>query len=130
MAVSRKKSGKKLKKGFILGGCLLLAILGLFLLSTPTSPEPTTREVNAMEVRENLQPASDAYMLAETTAERQAAARAIRSTKDGSRSVNPDTTAGLLTILRGVLWLTIVVLSWQIITLAFPVLQPRKAKMV
>ncbi len=129
MAVSKKKSGKNLKKGYILGGCLLLAVLGLFLLSTPTSPGPT-REVNQMELRENLQPASDAYMLAETTAERQAAARAIRSVKEGSRSVTPDTTAGLFTILRGVLWLTIVVLSWQIITLAYPVLQPRKAKMV
>jgi len=129
MAVNKMPNNKRMKTGLILGGCLLLAILGLFLLSTPTAHE-STGEVNQAELRQSLQPAADAYMLAETAEERQAAARTIRSTKEGSRSVHPNTTLEMYTMLRGILWLTIVLLSWNIITLAFPVLKPRKAKMV
>jgi len=130
MATNRKPLSRKKKQLLvILTGCLMLAVLGIVALPAGTDPQPV-RAANSDDMRQEMSGAADRYMLAETTEERQAAAREINSIRGGSRSVKPGSPLDTFTILRAVLLLTIVGLSYQIITVAFHVPKKRKTSMV
>ncbi len=89
--MKRKRKGKsrlgRKEQLLVLTGCLLLAFLALIALPQRVASEPQ-REVNDMEMRELLSEAADSYMLASTTAERQAAAREMRVIRARQRSSN------------------------------------------
>ena len=130
------KKSRKSKKGFfgrlqareqllILAGCLLLVILALLVIPKSTQNAKSTGS-NEIELHDQLSEAADAYMLADTPAERQAAARQIRTIKKGPRSA-PIDSAQTLTALRWLLIVTILVLAYRIFMLVLSELGLRKA---
>lgn len=130
------KKGPRSKKGFfgrlqareqllILAGCVLLVLLGLVVLpKAPTDISAPQR--SEIELRDELGEAADAYMLAGSTAERQAAARRIHSIKKGPRSISVSSVQ-TFTALRWLLIITILVLAFKIFMLVLSELGLRKA---
>lgn len=109
----------------ILAGCLVLAVIALIILPQDTS-SAANDERSELELRDQLSGAADAYMLAETTQQRQAAARKIRATKTGSRSVT-SSSSETFGALRWLLIITILVLAYRIILLVRAGVRLRKA---
>ena len=113
------------KQVLILIGRLLVAMIAL--IATPaylTTSQPV--QYNELELRARVSEAADDYMKGETVLERQAAARRIKSLREGGRSYNPESGEQMISFLRTLLFITIVVLLWKIIVLVYLQMKPNQ----
>jgi len=126
--LARQKIEKRIaeRRQILLLVCVLLvALIILALVPTGSSFETPSRELNELEMRQEMSRAADDYLLGRTREDRQAAAREVHGIRDG-RSYNPESTAELVGLLRIVLFITIVFAAWRIIALLTEQFKPIK----
>jgi len=95
------------------GILLCTVVLVIFHGTSPTvkkAPNDVDRELA-------ISRAADQYLVASNPEERAEAAAMVRAARDGSYSVAPPESSEFLVILRAAAFITIFVLSWQIIAI-------------
>jgi hypothetical protein len=115
----------------ILAGSLLLAILVLVVIPTKVPSSSSAKPPNELEMRDELGAAADDYMLADSTAERQAAARRIHSLKANGgvpTGLRVDKTGQVIGLLRFVLIVTILGIGIKMALLAIGELKHKNAQ--
>ena len=116
----------------ILTGSLLVATLALAMVPQNVPKSFTPGPPNELERREALANAADAYMLAETTEERQAAARRLHSVRVGLESQSTparmNTPQQALNLLRFILILTILGIGFRLLAITIAEMKIRQSQ--
>ena len=126
----KKKSKKSIdqKQLLILIGCILIAVLVLIL--TPAELPGKDAGMNELEMHDEMSQVADDYMLASNEQERQEAASRMRSVRAGNTSGTTANALNPMSVLRGIIFLAIVVLAYRIFILVFPGFRLTKATQV